>query len=55
MDGRTIVVGDIHGCYDELEDMLAKVGFARGRPANFGWRLNNEGTKKQGSVGSLHE
>ena len=22
MSGRTIVVGDIHGCYDELRDLL---------------------------------
>ena len=27
---RTLVVGDIHGCYDELRDLLALVGFARG-------------------------
>ena len=27
MGSRTIVVGDIHGCYDELEDMLAEVQF----------------------------
>ena len=27
MASRTIVVGDIHGCYDELEDMLAEVTF----------------------------
>ncbi len=26
MSGRTIVVGDIHGCYDELELLLDKVG-----------------------------
>jgi hypothetical protein len=26
--GRTIVVGDIHGCYDELLDLLSKVDFA---------------------------
>src|SRR5215510_10873039 len=25
---RTIVVGDIHGCYDELLDLLAKADFA---------------------------
>lgn len=25
--GRTIVVGDIHGCYDELIDLLGKFGF----------------------------
>ena len=25
---RTVVVGDIHGCYDELLDLLEKVGFA---------------------------
>jgi len=28
MGSRTIVVGDIHGCYDELEDMLAEVNFS---------------------------
>jgi serine/threonine protein phosphatase 1 len=27
MASRTIVVGDIHGCYDELEELLEKVGF----------------------------
>jgi serine/threonine protein phosphatase 1 len=27
MGSRTIVIGDIHGCYDELEDMLAQVQF----------------------------
>lgn len=27
MTSRTIVVGDIHGCYDELMDLLEKVGF----------------------------
>ncbi|HEV7682464.1 MAG TPA: metallophosphoesterase [Pyrinomonadaceae bacterium] len=27
MAARTIVVGDIHGCYDELEDMLVAVQF----------------------------
>jgi diadenosine tetraphosphatase ApaH/serine/threonine PP2A family protein phosphatase len=27
MESRTIVVGDIHGCYDELVDLLDKVGF----------------------------
>lgn len=24
--GRTVVVGDIHGCYDELQDLLGRVG-----------------------------
>ncbi len=27
MASRTIVVGDIHGCYDELMDLMDKVGF----------------------------
>ena len=27
MDGRTIVVGDIHGCYDELMSLLEKAKF----------------------------
>jgi hypothetical protein len=30
MGARTIVVGDIHGCYDELLDLLAEVKFATG-------------------------
>lgn len=29
MGSRTIVVGDIHGCYDELEDLLAEVEFGK--------------------------
>ena len=28
MGARTIVVGDLHGCYDELLDLLDKVSFA---------------------------
>ena len=28
MGARTIVVGDLHGCYDELMDLLDKVSFA---------------------------
>ena len=28
MESRTIVVGDIHGCYDELMDLLDQLGFA---------------------------
>jgi predicted phosphodiesterase len=30
MAGRRIVVGDIHGCYDELTDLLEKVGIGDG-------------------------
>jgi len=30
MAGRRIVVGDIHGCYDELTDLLEKVGIGAG-------------------------
>jgi serine/threonine protein phosphatase 1 len=29
MASRTIVVGDIHGCYDELEELLTEVGFGK--------------------------
>ena len=29
MTGRTIVVGDIHGCYDELIELLEKAGFGQ--------------------------
>lgn len=28
--GRLIFIGDIHGCYDELSDLLSKVGPGRG-------------------------
>lgn len=28
MESRTIVVGDIHGCYDELMDLLDHLGFS---------------------------
>lgn len=27
--GRTLIVGDIHGCRAEVEDLLSKVGFSR--------------------------
>jgi len=27
MESRTIVVGDVHGCYDELMDLLDQLGF----------------------------
>jgi serine/threonine protein phosphatase 1 len=27
MESRTVVVGDIHGCYDELMDLLDQLGF----------------------------
>lgn len=30
MTGRTIVVGDIHGCYDELTELLRKAKFSAG-------------------------
>ena len=28
--GRTILVGDVHGCADELDDLLARVGYVQG-------------------------
>lgn len=28
MSGRTIVIGDIHGCYDELCDLLERIGLS---------------------------
>lgn len=30
MGGRTIVIGDIHGCYDELRDLLERVALGTG-------------------------
>src|SRR6266536_1177055 len=30
MESRTIVVGDIHGCFDELMELLDKVSFGSG-------------------------
>lgn len=29
-EGRVIVMGDVHGCLDELEDMLDEVDFVEG-------------------------
>jgi hypothetical protein len=29
MSGRTIVVGDLHGCFDELNDLLDKAAFGK--------------------------
>lgn len=29
--GRTIIVGDVHGCPDELDDLLDRVAFVHGR------------------------
>lgn len=28
--GRTVIVGDVHGCADELEDLLSYIGLSRG-------------------------
>jgi len=30
MTGRTIVIGDIHGCYDELSELLEKIALGTG-------------------------
>ena len=27
--GRTIIIGDIHGCFDELQDLLLLIGFSK--------------------------
>lgn len=29
-DSRTIIIGDIHGCFDELQELLKKTSFRRG-------------------------
>ena len=29
-DPRTILIGDVHGCIDELQDLLREVGFVPG-------------------------
>lgn len=29
--GRTIIIGDVHGCYHEFQDLLKKVNFRQGR------------------------
>lgn len=31
MDNRTIVIGDVHGCLDELIDLINLVGYRRGK------------------------
>jgi predicted phosphodiesterase len=29
--GRLLVVGDVHGCFDELQQLLLKVDYKQGR------------------------
>lgn len=32
------IIGDVHGCYDELQELLAALGYARDAGAAGGWR-----------------
>lgn len=47
---RTIVVGDVHGCLDELEDLLRACGHAPGDRVVLGGDLVAKGPDSQGVV-----
>ncbi len=51
----TIVVGDVHGCLDELERLLKKVGFAKGDRLVMVGDLVAKGPDSQGVVQLLRE
>lgn len=48
--GRSIIVGDVHGCCDELEDLLAYVGFSRSDRLYFVGDLIVRGPKPRGTL-----
>lgn len=48
--GRSIIVGDVHGCLDELEDLLAYVGFGRSDRLYFVGDLVVRGPKPRGTL-----
>src|SRR5687768_3399502 len=47
---RTIVVGDVHGCREELEALLAKVGWQKGERLVLAGDLCAKGPDSQGVV-----
>jgi hypothetical protein len=47
---RTIVVGDVHGCREELEALLAKAGWQKGEPLVLAGDLCAKGPDSQGVV-----
>jgi hypothetical protein len=47
---RSIIVGDVHGCCDELEDLLAYVGFGRSDRLYFVGDLIVRGPKPRGTL-----
>jgi hypothetical protein len=51
--GRTIVVGDVHGCRAELEDLLARIGFAEGDLLFVVGDLATRGPEPHGTVALL--
>jgi len=55
-DGRLVIVGDIHGCLDELEDLLAAVDFRWGADVlvHVG-DLVAKGPKSEGVLRFCHE
>lgn len=52
---RTIVIGDVHGCAAELNDLLSKVGFATGDRAVFVGDLVARGPDSRGVLRIVRE
>ncbi|HXU80598.1 MAG TPA: metallophosphoesterase, partial [Polyangia bacterium] len=52
---RTIVVGDVHGCADELQDLLKACGYARGDRLALVGDLVAKGPDSQGVLQFLRE
>jgi hypothetical protein len=46
--GRTVIVGDVHGCRDEVEDLLDHVGFREGDALYFLGDLISRGPHPEG-------
>lgn len=52
MSGRTIIVGDVHGCRKELEELLALVAFTEGDTLVFVGDLVARGPDSRGVLGA---
>lgn len=53
--GRSIIVGDVHGCCDELEDLLSYVGFGRSDRLYFVGDLIVRGPKPRATLALVRE
>lgn len=52
--GRTIIIGDVHGCFDELQELLKKVNWEREKDRLvFVGDLVNKGPKSLEVISSI--